>query len=60
MAWLLWITLVFGGLFMGGGAVWAQVQGGFDPILTLSAVLYLGSGLYCVPFLVRLIRGGGR
>ena len=60
MAWLLWITLVFGGLFMGGGAVWTQVQEGFDLILALSALLYLGSAFYSLPHLLRLIRGGGR
>ncbi len=60
MAYLLWIVFVVGGAYMGGGAVWSQVESGFDPVLAGSAVLYLGCALYGLPKLVALLRGGGK
>ena len=56
---VLWLTLVFGGLFMGGGAVVTQLASGFDLVLTLSAILYLGCALYSLPRLWGLWRGNG-
>ena len=56
---VLWLTLVAGGLFMGGGAVAAQLDSGFDPVLALSALLYLGCAFYSLPRLWALWRGTG-
>lgn len=58
LVYLLWIVVVFGGLYMGGGAVWAQTEAGFDPVLSLSALLYLGTALYGLPRLLALLKPG--
>ena len=59
MAYLLWIILVSGGLFMGLGAVAAVVERGFDLALVLNAALYLGCAAYSLPRLVKLVAGRG-
>ena len=30
MIYLLWVTIVFGGLFMGAGSIWTMTERGFD------------------------------
>ena len=55
MAYLLWTVLVGGGLFLGVGAVRVLVEQGFDLALVLIALLYLGSALYALPRLLKLI-----
>ncbi len=57
MVYLLWVTIVGGGLFMGLGAGWTMLQRGFDPALALNAVLYLGCAAYGLPRLVKLLLG---
>ena len=57
MVYLLWIIIVFGGLFMGIGAAWTMVERGFDAALLLNALLYLGCALYGLPRLVKLVLG---
>ncbi len=57
MLYLLWIIIVFGCLYMGVGAAWTMVEGGFDLALALNAVLYLGCALYGLPKLVKLVLG---
>ena len=57
MLYLLWITIVGGGLFMGLGAAWTMLEQGFDLALVLNAVLYLGCALYGLPRLVKLLLG---
>ena len=57
MVYLLWVTIVFGGLFMSGGALRTMLAHGFDVALALNAVLYLGCALYGLPRLVKLISG---
>lgn len=57
MLYLLWITIVFGGLFMGLGAAWTILEQGFDVALALNVVLYLGCALYGLPRLVKLVLG---
>jgi len=57
MLYLLWVTIVGGGLFMGIGAAWTILEQGFDPVLALSSVLYLGCALYGLPRLVKLLSG---
>ena len=54
MLYLLWVTIVGGGLFMGAGAAWTMLEQGFDLALALNAVLYLGCALYGLPRLVKL------
>lgn len=55
IVYLLWITVVFGGLFMGIGAVREMTGSGFDLALTLNALLYLGCAAYGMPRLFRLV-----
>jgi len=55
MVWLLWLIVVFGGLFMGLGAARALLTGGFDLALALNAVAWLGCALYGLPRLYGLI-----
>jgi len=55
MVWLLWLIVVFGGLFMGLGSARALLDGGFDLALALNAVAYLGCSLYGMPRLYRLV-----
>lgn len=57
MAYLLWVTIVVGGFFIGGGAVWTLAEQGFNLALTLNAVLYLGCALHGLPRLVKLLLG---
>jgi hypothetical protein len=54
MVWLLWSTIALGGLFMGGGALLALRERGFDLALALNAVLYLGCAVYALPRFVKL------
>ncbi len=55
MLYLLWVTIVFGGLFMAIGAAWTILDQGFDVALALNVVLYLGCALYGLPRLVKLV-----
>ena len=55
LVYLLWITVVFGGLFMGLGALVTMARSGFDLALTVNAILYLGCALYGAPRLLRLV-----
>jgi hypothetical protein len=57
MVWLLWVIVVFGGLFMGLGAARALLDGGFDLALALNAIVYLGCAGYGMPRLYRLVVG---
>lgn len=55
MVWLLWIVIVFGGLFMGLGSARALLAGGFDLALALNAAAWLGCALYGLPKLYALV-----
>ncbi len=57
MLYLLWVTIVGGGLFMSIGAAWTILEQGFDVALALNVVLYLGCALYGLPRLVKLVLG---
>ncbi len=57
MLYLLWVTIVFGGLFMAIGAAWTILEHGFDVALALNVVLYLGCALYGLPRLIKLVLG---
>lgn len=57
LVYLLWIVVVFGGLFIGGGAVLTMARDGFQPALALNAAIYLGCALYGLPKLARLVTG---
>ena len=64
MVWLLWLTIVLGGAYMGIGALVQMRHSGFDLALALMALMYLGTALYGLPRLVKLFgarpsHGGG-
>lgn len=55
MLYLLWIIVVFGGLFMGLGAVWAISEQGVQVDLVLLAVMYIGCAIYGMPKLYKTL-----
>ncbi|MDH3619936.1 MAG: hypothetical protein OER91_03535 [Gammaproteobacteria bacterium] len=55
MVWLLWLTVVVGGIFMGSGYAMALLDSGFDLVLALNAIVYLGCSAYGMPRLYALI-----
>ena len=57
MVWLLWATTVIGGLYMGVGSTRTMIESGFDPVLAVEAVIYLGCAGYGTPKLLRLVFG---
>jgi hypothetical protein len=52
---LLWITIVFGGFYLGIGYILGLYRGSFQLSLLLNALIYCGCALYGVPKLLRLI-----
>lgn len=57
--WLLWIIVVFGGLYMGLGSLLTMIDSGFSVALMLNFIIYSGCALYGVPRLFRLIARKG-
>jgi hypothetical protein len=57
MVWLLWILVVGGGFYMGGMSALALERQGFDLAVAGNAVVYLGTALYGLPRLLKLLRG---
>ncbi len=55
MVWLLWLVVVFGGLFMGVGYARALLDSGFEVWLALNAIVYLGCAVYGAPKLYALV-----
>lgn len=52
---LLWISFVFGGAFMGITAILHMNEQGFNVGVFLNAVVFFGIALYGLPKLVRLV-----
>lgn len=57
MVWLLWILVVGGGFYMGGMSALALLRQGFDLAVAGNCVVYLGTALYGLPRLLKLLRG---
>ena len=55
VVYLLWITFVAGGLFMGIAAVLTMQEHGFSIGVLLNAVGYLGIALYGLPKLYKFV-----
>ena len=55
VVYLLWITFVAGGLFMGVTAIQNINQQGFSIALLLNAICYLGIALYGLPKLYKFV-----
>lgn len=57
LIWALWLTIVFGGGFLGVGAAWTLISAGGSLVLAVNAAVYLGCALVVLPKLLRLVRG---
>ena len=55
MVYLLWVTFVAGGAFMGINAILFMQDHGFSFAVLLNAVFYLGIALYGVPKLYKFV-----
>jgi hypothetical protein len=55
VVYLLWVTFVVGGAFMGISAIGLLAQQGFDVGIFLNAVVFLGIALYGVPKLYKFV-----
>lgn len=55
VVYLLWITFVAGGLFMGIAAIAFMQEHGFSIAVALNALLYLGIALYGLPKLYTFV-----
>lgn len=55
VVYLLWVTFVLGGAFMGVSAVRALSERGLEIGVLLSAIVYLGIALYGLPKLYRFV-----
>jgi hypothetical protein len=55
VVYLLWITFVAGGLFMGINAILTLQEHGFSIAVLLNALCYLGIALYGVPKLYKFV-----
>lgn len=53
--WLLWLIIVFGGFYLGGGYALGVYREGFEISTALNAFIYLGCAIYGLPKLVKLI-----
>ena len=54
LIWLLWLTIVIGGGFLGVGYAFDAYRGGFAISSVLNAVVFLGAAIYCLPKLLRM------
>ena len=55
VVYLLWITFVAGGLFMGVNAILFMQEHGFSIAVLLNALCYLGIALYGLPKLYKFV-----
>jgi hypothetical protein len=55
VVYLLWITFVAGGLFMGIVAIAFMQENGFSIAVALNALCYLGIALYGLPKLFKFV-----
>ena len=55
VVYLLWITFVAGGLFIGIAAILFMQENGFSILVALNALCYLGIALYGLPKLYKFV-----
>ena len=55
LVYLLWVTFVAGGLFMGITAIVTMQEQGFSIAVLLNALCYLGIALYGLPKLYKFV-----
>jgi hypothetical protein len=55
LIWLLWLTIVIGGFYLGIGYALEMYNKGFEISLLLNALIYCGCALFALPKLLNLI-----
>lgn len=54
LIWLLWLTLVIGGFYLGIGYGYEMYRSGFEISLLLNTLVYCGCAIFCTPKLLKL------
>lgn len=54
LVWLLWLTIVIGGFYLGIGYGLEMYRSGFEISLLLNALIYCGCAIYGLPKLAKL------
>jgi predicted branched-subunit amino acid permease len=52
--WLLWLTIVIGGFYLGIGYGVQMYQSGFDLSFLLNTIIYCGCAIFALPKLIKL------
>lgn len=55
LIWLLWLTIVIGGFYLGIGYALQMYQSGFEISLLLNALIYCGCAIFAFPKLLKLV-----
>ena len=55
LIWLLWLTIVIGGFYLGIGYGLQLKTSGFELSLLLNALIYCGCAIFALPKLVKLV-----
>lgn len=54
--WIFWLFVLVGGGGMGGAAAHRLATHGLDAVVAMNAVVYLGTAIFAVPRVWRLVR----
>jgi hypothetical protein len=57
LVWLLWLTIVVGGFYLGIGYGLEMYHRGFEISLLLNTLVYCGCAIYALPKLAKLVFG---
>lgn len=55
LIWLLWLTIVIGGFYLGIGYGLEMYWSGFEISLLLNALVYCGCAIFALPKLLKLV-----
>lgn len=55
--WIFWLFVLVGGTVMGGAAAHRLATEGLDAVVATNALVYLGTAVFAVPRVWRLVRG---
>ena len=55
LIWLLWLTIVIGGFYLGIGYGLQMYRNGFEISLLLNTLIYCGCALFALPKLLKLV-----
>jgi DMSO reductase anchor subunit len=54
--WIFWLFVLVGGAVMGGAAARRLASHGLDAVVAMNALVYLGTAVFAVPRVCRLVR----